>query len=291
MDHIINFFKSDLGINILTVVTAVIVIIFISQIIKGIIPKHIADTSSRYRARKFVNIIGYTSAMVVILVVFSSQLSALNVVLGVAGAGVAFAFQEVIASFAGYLVLHSSNFFKVGDRVLLGGIKGDVIDVGLLRTSLMEIGDWINGDRYNGRITKVANSFIFKAPVHNYSGDFPFLWDEIQIPVKTEGDFEYAREKFLEILFDVQGEFIEEAKQYWHKMTEQYMVEDAKVDPFVLMIFDENWITFTLRYVVDYKSRGATKDEIYKKVLKTIKNSEGKLEVASAAFEITAFPK
>jgi small-conductance mechanosensitive channel len=291
MDHIINFFKSDLGINILTVVTAVIVIIFISQIIKGIIPKHIDDTSSRYRARKFVNIIGYTSAMVVILVVFSSQLSALNVVLGVAGAGVAFAFQEVIASFAGYLVLHSSNFFKVGDRVLLGGIKGDVIDVGLLRTSLMEIGDWINGDRYNGRITKVANSFIFKAPVHNYSGDFPFLWDEIQIPVKTEGDFEYAREKFLEILFDVQGEFVEEARQYWHKMTEQYMVEDAKVDPFVLMIFDENWITFTLRYVVDYKSRGATKDEIYKKVLKTIKNSEGKLEVASAAFEITAFPK
>lgn len=69
------------------------------------------------------------------------------------------------------------------------------------------------------------------------------------------------------------------------------MVEDAKVDPFVLMIFDENWITFTLRYVVDYKSRGATKDEIYKKALKTIKNSRGKLEVASAAFEITAFPK
>ena len=74
-------------------------------------------------------------------------------------------------------------------------------------------------------------------------------------------------------------------------MTEQYLVEDAKVDPFVLMKFDENWITFTLRYVVDYKRRGATKNEIYQKVLTAIKNSEGKLEVASAAFEITAFPK
>jgi small-conductance mechanosensitive channel len=238
-----------------------------------------------------VNIIGYIAAITVALVVFSNQLSALNVVLGVAGAGVAFAFQEVIASFAGYLVLHTSNFFKVGDRVLLGGIKGDVIDVGLLRTSLMETGDWIDGDRYNGRITKVANSFIFKAPVHNYSGDFPFLWDEIQVPIKTGGDFEYAKKKFLEILMDVQGDFAQEAKDYWLKMTEKYMVEDARVDPFVLMKFDENWITFTLRYVVDYKMRGSTKDKIYEKVLLAVRNSNGRMEVASAAFEITAFPK
>lgn len=179
----------------------------------------------------------------------------------------------------------------MGDRVLLGGIKGDVIDIGLLRTSLMETGDWINGDLYNGRITKVANSFIFKAPVHNYSGEFPFLWDEIQIPIKTGGDFEYAKEKFLEILFEVQGEFAEEAKEYWHKMTEQFMVEDAQVAPFVHMVFDENWITLTLRYVVDFKSRRSIKDKIYTKVLTAIRNSEGKLEVASAAFEITAFPK
>ena len=112
MEEIINFFKTTLGTNILTVFIAIVIIIVISKIIKRIIPRHIEDTSSKYRARKFVNIIGYVSALVVILVVFSSQLSALNVVLGVAGAGVAFAFQEVIASFAGYLVLHSSNFFK-----------------------------------------------------------------------------------------------------------------------------------------------------------------------------------
>jgi small-conductance mechanosensitive channel len=205
MNHILEFLKSNLGKSIISLLIAIVIIAFISFIVKRIIPRHIPDASSRYRARKFVNILGYIAAITVALVVFSNQLSALSVVLGVAGAGVAFAFQEVIASFAGYLVLHSSNFFKVGDRVLLGGIKGDVIDVGLLRTSLMEIGDWIDGDRYNGKITKVANSFIFKAPVHNYSGDFPFLWDEIQVPIKTNGDFEYAKEKFLEILFDIQG--------------------------------------------------------------------------------------
>lgn len=123
MEQILTFLKSDLGLNIISVVSSILVIIFITQVIKRIIPRHIADTSSRYRARKFVNIIGYASAFVVVLVIFSSQLSALNVVLGVAGAGVAFAFQEVIASFAGYLVLHSSNFLKWETGSCLGVLK------------------------------------------------------------------------------------------------------------------------------------------------------------------------
>jgi small-conductance mechanosensitive channel len=211
--------------------------------------------------------------------------------LGVAGAGIAFALQEVIASVAGFIAINFTSFFKVGDRVLLGGIKGDVIDIGVLRTSLMEIGDWVHGDLYNGRIVLVANSFIFKEPVFNYSGDFPFLWDELKVPIKTDGDFEYAREKFLEILNEVQGKYAEDAKIHWEKMTNKLMIEKARVEPMVQMGFDENWITFTLRYVVDFKARRGTKDLISTKVLKAIRASEGKIQVASAAFEITAFPK
>ena len=154
----------------------------------------------------------------------------------------------------------------------------------------MEIGDWVKGDLYNGRITRVANSFVFKEPVYNYSGNFPFLWDEIEVPIKTESDFEFAKAKFLEILNEVQGEYAEGAKKYWTKMTEEFMIEKAKVEPFVSMVFDENWITFTLRYVVDYKSRRETKDIISRKVLKMIKESKGKISIASSSFEITAFP-
>ena len=76
------------------------------------------------------------------------------------------------------------GFYKTGDRVQLGGIKGDVMDIGVLRTTVMEIGQWVDGDLYNGRIVLVANSFVFKEPVFNYSGDFPFLWDGIKIPIQ-----------------------------------------------------------------------------------------------------------
>ncbi|MEP7380653.1 MAG: mechanosensitive ion channel domain-containing protein [Gemmatimonadota bacterium] len=75
--------------------------------------------------------------------------------------------QEVIASVAGWVALTFSCFYSPGDRVQLGGIKVDVIDVGVLRTTLMEIGEWVKGDHYTGRIVRIANSFVFTAPVFN----------------------------------------------------------------------------------------------------------------------------
>jgi small-conductance mechanosensitive channel len=291
MNELIQFFQTPSGIKLITVFVSILIVFTVTGIIKRVIPKYVLETESRYRARKFINFIGYALVILAVMVVYSNQLSGFTVFLGVAGAGIAFALQEVIASVAGFIAINFTSFFKVGDRVLLGGIKGDVIDIGVLRTSLMEIGDWVHGDLYNGRIVLVANSFIFKEPVFNYSGDFPFLWDELKVPIKTDGDFEYAREKFLEILNEVQGKYAEDAKIHWEKMTNKLMIEKARVEPMVQMGFDENWITFTLRYVVDFKARRGTKDLISTKVLKAIRASEGKIQVASAAFEITAFPK
>ncbi|AUC86428.1 transporter [Polaribacter sp. ALD11] len=249
------------------------------------------DNSSKYKFKKMINFLGYVLFIIGILYLFNTKLSGLGTALGVAGAGIAFALQEVIVSVAGYITVFTSNFYKVGDRVKLGGIKGDIIDIGLLRTTLMEIGDWVDGDLYNGKMVRVANSFVFKEPVYNYSGDFPFLWDEITIPIKTAGDYTYAKETFEKILEDEVGAFAETSQVAWNKMIGTYSIENARVKPMVSMVFDENWMTFTLRYVVDYKSRRGTKAILFDKVLSAIKASNGKIEVGSAAFEITTFPK
>ncbi len=291
MEQLQAYFENPVFQKILVVIIGAFVIFAISGLIKNIVPRYVKETNSRYRIRKFVGYSAYFLIVILIMVVYSSQLSGLNVFLGVAGAGIAFALQEVIASIAGFIAINFSNFYSVGDRVMLGGIKGDVVDIGILRTSIMQIGDWVNGDLYNGKIVRIANSFIFKEPVFNYSGDFPFLWDEVVIPIKTESDFRYAKEKFMEILYEVQGDYAKGAERHWAKMTEKLMVENAQVAPMVNMTFDENWISFTLRYVVDYKRRRGTKDLIFGKVLDAIRNSEGKLAVGSAAFEITSFPK
>ena len=287
MEEFTQYFQSPTIQRIGIILIISIIIFTISRIIKKYIPKYIKETNSRYRLRKFINYASYFFLVLVIMLMYSSQLSGLHIFLGVAGAGVAFALQEVITSIAGFMAINFSNYFSVGDRVRFGGIKGDVIDISILRTSIMEIGDWIDGDLYNGKIVRVANSFIFKDPVYNYSGEFPFLWDEITIPIRTDCDYMYANQVFNEILNDIQGEYAKNAQIHWDKMTEKLMIEDAKVSPMVTLAFDENWITYTLRYVVDFQSRRITKDTVYKKVLEAINNSSSKIVIASTSIEVT----
>lgn len=268
----------------------IIVVYIVVKILQKASYKVVKDNASKYKFNKLINFLGYVIFAIGIIYIFNAKLSGIGTALGVAGAGIAFALQEVIVSVAGYITVFSSNFYKVGDRVQLGGIKGDVIDIGLLRTTLMQIGDWVNGDLYNGKMVRVANSFVFKEPVYNYSGDFPFLWDELTIPVKTTSDYKYALKMLENILEKEVGDFARTSQEAWNQMIGKYSVENARVKPMVSMVFDENWITFTLRYVVDYKSRRSTKSILYDKILTAINNSDGKIEVASAAFEITAFP-
>ncbi|WP_027392477.1 mechanosensitive ion channel family protein [Aquimarina latercula] len=291
MDQIMSIFDKPIFVNLASVFILFVVVYIIIKLLQRGAFKLVKDNTSKYKFKKLINFLGYIIFVSGVMLIFNTKLSGIGTALGVAGAGIAFALQEVIVSIAGYIAVFTGNFYKVGDRVKLGGTKGDVIDIGLLRTTLMEIGDWVNGDLYNGKMVRVANSFVFKEPVYNYSGDFPFLWDEMTIPIKTNGDYIYAKETFTKILIDQVGDFATSSQKSWDKMIGKYNIENAQVQPMVAMSFDENWITFTLRYVVDFKSRRTTKSILFDKILLAIKNSEGKIEVASAAFEITAFPK
>ncbi len=273
--------------KIVAVVIGILIISAFIKVVKRLLSRHIKENSNKYRVSKSFNALGYLLVVILIIVVYNDKLGGFTVALGVAGAGIAFALQEVIASFAGWLAIIFGGFYKTGDRVQLGGVKGDVMDIGVLRTTIMEIGQWVNGDLYNGRIVLVANSFVFKEPVFNYSNSFPFVWDELVVPVKLSADYKFAKQKFQEILSHQVKEFTDGSKAYWANMTSKYLIEEARIDPFIHMKFDQNWIEFTLRYTVDYKSRRSIKDQLAEKILDTINDYPEKLQVASSAMEIT----
>ncbi len=282
-------FDPTLG-RLITVALILVVVVAVVRLVQRAIAGRIRDTDARYRARKFVTFSGYVVALIVIVTVYSDRLTGLTVALGVAGAGVAFALQEIIASVAGWVALTFSRWYAPGDRIQLGGIKGDVIDIGILRTTLMEIGQWVNGDLYNGRIVRIANSFVFKEPVFNYSGDFPFLWDEIKVPIRYGGDRALAREILERVVRDVTGAYVDEAKRHWTDMLDKYRVEAATVEPFVHCLITDNWLEFTVRYVVDYRRRRATKDRLSRQLLDEFDATQGKVQLASATFEVVGVP-
>jgi len=273
--------------KIITVLVVAIIVISLSKMIQKNITKHVKESSAKYRIRKSINFIGFVILIIAISIIYSDKLGGLTVAFGVVGAGIAFALQEIIVSIAGWIAITFGRYYKIGDRILLGGVKGDVIDISVLRTTIMECGSWVDGDLYNGRVVRLSNSFLFKDPVYNYSGDFPFLWDEIVVPIKHGTNLKLVKSIFSKIAMDIVGDYSKNALLSWDEMVNKYMVENAQVIPMVTITFNENWINFTIRYVVDYKSRRGTKDKIYTSILDEIKNSDGKIEIAYSTLEVS----
>ncbi len=278
---------SDPSINkFVSVIAAILAIILVVTLLKRYLTRFIEDNQSRYYVRKVITFFGYLIGLLILAISFSDRLRNISVVIGIAGAGIAFALQEVIASVAGRLAISFSSFYNVGDRVQLGGIKGDVIDIGLLRTTLMECGEWVKSDLYTGRIVRVANSFIFKEPVFNYSGDFPFLWDEIVIPVKHGSDQVLARSILQRIADKTAGEYVPFARKWWEEMIRKYRIEDVKIEPAVTLVVTDNWMEFSLRYIVDYKKRRIIRDQIFSRIIEEFAKSDGRVSIASTTVHI-----
>ncbi|WP_177344634.1 mechanosensitive ion channel domain-containing protein [Evansella clarkii] len=276
--------------NFLVALAGLIIITIAIRLIRKSIHRYIKEQENWYRARKAVNILGYITAVIFLAVLYSDMIGGITVVLGMASAGIAFSLREVIISIAGWLTILAGGMFKSGDRVELGGVTGDVIDLGILRTTIMETGQWVDGDLYNGRIVKVANSFVFQKPVYNYSTDFPFLWDEIKIPVKFGSDYKLARHIINQAAENTVGNYAEETQQHWDTMVRKFRIENATTRPMVTLAVNDNWAEFTLRYVVEYKFRRIIKDQLFTEILQDFEAHSDKVNLASATFEVVEAP-
>jgi small-conductance mechanosensitive channel len=267
-----------------------VVIRLLLGVLRRSIPERVIDSQARYRVRKLITLSGYLLVLLFLAIVFKDKLGGLTVVLGFTGAGVAIALQEVIVSLAGGVAIATGNFYATGDRVKIGGITGDVIDIGVLRTTLMECGEWVKADLPTGRLVRVANSLVFREPIFNYSVDFPFLWDEVVFPVKYGTDHRLAREIFTRVLTEVVGNYAEYAKRVWTQIVKKYYIEEAMIDPVVTLRFTDNWIELTGRFITDYRTRRNTMDKIFSRLLEEIDKTQGQVGVASSTFELVNPP-
>ena len=157
-------------------------------------------------------------------------------------------------------------------------------------TTIMEMGEWVSNDNYSGRIVKISNAFVFKGPIKNYSMDFPFIWDELNVPISYGSDVELAKKIILQVAVNHLSEYIEESKVKWKEMVKKYYIENATLDPTIAVKLTDNWIELNLRYITDYKLRRGTKHELFENIEKSIIQTKGKVSIASSTLQLLKFP-
>jgi small-conductance mechanosensitive channel len=223
----------------------------------------------------------------------------LGTAFGLVTAGVAFALQRVITSVAGYFVILRGKTFNVGDRIVMGGVRGDVIALSFMQTKIMEMGEpppvqdaspamWIHSRQFTGRICTVTNDKIFGEPVYNYTRHFPYIWEEIRLPVRYQDD----RARAEEVLLTAAGEHaVTPAKMPEEQLAELdrlYGLKHLDIEPRVFWRITDNWLELALRFLTPDHGSRAIKDAMSRDILAALDAAQ--IGIASATYEITAVP-
>ena len=250
------------------------------------------DEFSSYYYRHLARYGAVLAGLVALLVVWRGVIGHLAIFGGLLAAGLAFAMQEVIGSIAGWFNIVSGGIYRVGDRVEIAGVKGDVIDITLLRTKLLEMGSslpeepsWVGGRQSTGRIVSIANKATFDAPTYNYSQFFDYVWEELRIPVPYRADWKRAEQIMLEEAERVSD--TEGAREAMASMTQRFPLPKHEVDPKVYVTLTDNWVELAARFVIPVRQSRPIKDEMSRAIRERF-DSAG-IEIASETIDLTLF--
>ncbi len=271
--------------SLVVVVMALIAYKFAQKVIKG----KVKETTQMHTLRMLVRNALLVASGVIVLLIWLGPGNNLTMAMGILGAGIAFASQEVIGSFAGYLDIISGNIYRIGDRVRVGDVVGDVIDISILRTTVMEVGEWVKADQYTGRVVTIANRAVFAVPVYNFTQHWGYLWDEVTATVTYESDWQQAAEIMLEHGQTYTEALQAEAEARLDKMADRFPLQHAKVEPAIYLAMSDSWIEITLRYIVDAQERRKVKGQLHRDFLQRFQVEEN-IAVASPTIEIVGFP-
>ncbi len=273
----------------ISTVIIIIVLILFSTLIRTQIRWRLRDAPNRRMLALLVRNLTMVLGGVAILFIWLGAGGDFAVALGIIGAGVAFASQEVIGSFAGYLIIISGNLFRIGDRVSFGEIMGDVVDLNLMRTTMMEIGAWVDADQYSGRLVTISNRSALNTPIYNYTKYNPYIWDEIVLPVPYTDDWRRAIELILAEAEEHSAEFQQPAQAAFASLARRYPISTTEVEPTVFLRMTDNWIEITLRYVVDTRRRRPVQVALVRDIIEAFEATPD-VSVASTTFDIVGMP-
>ena len=250
-------------------------------------------------SRQVIHLLSVAMIVIGIASIWFTDPSRLATAVGLVTAGLAFALQRVITAWAAYLVILRGKTFNIGDRIVMGGVRGDVIDLGFIQTTIMEMGQppsvqssdpavWVQSRQYTGRIVTITNDKIFDTPVYNYTRDFPYIWEEMQIPVTYTTDIKRAEQIMLTAARNVTVSFEEIGEQALAELERRYFVRRSQFEPRVYVHLTDNWIELSVRFVTGEHGIRDLKDTMSREILAGF--TEAGIGVASSTYDIVGLP-
>ncbi|WFN35106.1 mechanosensitive ion channel family protein [Methanogenium sp. S4BF] len=256
------------------------------KIITEIIAKKvIKDRKTQFTFNKGILIISAAIFLVLIIQIWVENTESLVISYGILAAGIAIALQDLFRNFVGGIIIALTSIYKIGDRIEVEGSIGDIMDIGILNTTMMEIKGWIDAEQPTGRLIILPNSIVISGRIFNYTKDHEFIWDEIRIPLTYESDWKAAINNFLEIVKAETGEITLQAEIEVERLGEKYYLPKKVTEPAVYVKLTDNWVELGIRYVTNTKTRRILSDILNRKILEDVAAAKT-YSIASESMEI-----
>jgi small-conductance mechanosensitive channel len=235
--------------------------------------RYVHDLQRRHQLIQLNRIVVVVIVALVLLFDFANELGALATVMGFAAAGIALTLQNVILSLAGYFYVSGRYGIRVGDRVQISGISGDVIEIGLFKMTVMELNSEDSDHQPTGRVTVFPNSVVFQ-PNGSFSKQLPgsdCAWNELRLTLAPECDFGLAERRVVEIVNEVFRQYRDTLQRQYRGLERNLNVPIEPPRPHSHLRLSEAGIELIIRYPIMFKHATETADEIARRLVDTLK--------------------
>jgi small-conductance mechanosensitive channel len=229
----------------------------------------------QYNLKRVARLVIWLVIALLVLTIFFQNWYTAVLSLGLISLILGFALQTPITSFIGWVYILMREPYRVGDRIKIGTVSGDVIDVHYLDTTLWEFGgDYLSTEHPSGRIIKFPNSNVLSTPVYNYTWPvFPYIWNEIKFHVAYNSDLDFVATTMREVAEQEVGEEMMKQVAVFREILAQTPVNQLEVHerPVVMFRVSENtWLEAIVRYLVHPKEAGRVKSRLIEELLKRL---------------------
>jgi small-conductance mechanosensitive channel len=252
---------------VLWILVVLLAVYAVARLIDRLFTRLKAENKRVDTLRSMAKVAAEIAGVIVIAFIIFGMPSQTTEIIGLAGAGLTVASKDVIMAFFGWFLLMGRNGIRVGDWVEIEGVGGEVIEIGLLKTVLLETGNWNDAGHPTGRQVSFVNSFAIEGHYFNFSTSGQWMWDELQLTVAGDQD-PYAVIDGVQKLVAKETEANAlKAKEEWQEKTTHYHVQGFSAEPAISVRPTGSGVELRVRYITRAYERHETRKRLYEAVV------------------------
>ncbi len=252
--------------------SAVIMIIglLLHLLLKTLITRNVSDYKNRYTLHKILKSTIVTLTILFVLFIWIQAINALILIALLISVFIVFMVRGLTNNIVGYFVIRYRKYFRVGHRVEINNIIGDVIEINPVSFELLEVRNWLSSDSNTGRVIKLPNKIIFEESIEMIGVVNTFVWQEIKYVLSFDSDWEAAEQ----IIMNAGDHYFKEyILPNLEDMNEHLPTKDEKIRPVFSLNTNDDGIILILRYLVDYRNGTSVKTSLQRKILSSFEEN------------------